>query len=406
VHDFTRVDEIYDQILAIGIRPVVELGFMPACLARDSSETVFGYRGIISPPSEWSEWHDLIRALAAHLVERYGIDEVAQWSFEVWNEPNLVVFWSGTQDEYFRLYDETARAVKSVDARLRVGGPSTAAGDWVEGLTAHAEAEGTALDFLTTHTYGNLPLDERASLARHGFEGIPIWWTEWGVGHTHFGPIHDSVFGAAFVLSGYASAQGRMEALAYWVVSDHFEELGRPPRLFHNGFGLLTVGNLRKPRYWAVQLAADLGDDVLASQVSGDGADVLVQSWASRHDDGSVDLLVWNGTVNAEVKDGDARLDRDVTVLVSGLTESAYAVEVNRIDETHSNLPAECPDDVEWPDAELWEQLRAKDVLDSQQLPDVHPTDGTIQHDFALPMPGIIRLRLTPARPRTDEETN
>jgi xylan 1,4-beta-xylosidase len=406
VHDFTRVDEIYDQILAIGIRPVVELGFMPACLARDASETVFGYRGIISPPSEWDEWHDLIQDLTAHLVERYGIDEVAQWSFEVWNEPNLVVFWSGTQDEYFRLYDETARAVKSVDARLRVGGPSTAAGDWVEALATHAEAEGTALDFLTTHTYGNLPLDERPSLARHGFEGIPIWWTEWGVGHTHFGPIHDSVFGAAFVLSGYASVQGRLEALAYWVVSDHFEELGRPPRLFHNGFGLLTVGNLRKPRYWAVQLAADLGDDVLASEVSGDGADVLVQSWATRHDDGSVDLLVWNGTVNAEVKDGDPRLDRDVTVVVSGLTASSYAVEVNRIDETHSNLPAQCPDDVEWPDAELWDQLRAKDVLDSQQLPEAQPTDGTIQHHLALPMPGIIRLRLTPARSRTDEERN
>jgi xylan 1,4-beta-xylosidase len=408
VHDFSTVDEIYDQVLALGIRPVVELGFMPAALARDPAETVFGYRGIISPPSDWAEWHDLVHALATHLVERYGIDEVARWSFEVWNEPNLVVFWSGTQAEYFRLYDESARAVKSVDDRLRVGGPSTAAGEWVEALAAHAEANGSALDFVTTHTYGNLPLDERPSLKRHGFAGIPIWWTEWGVGHTHFGPIHDSVFGAAFVLSGFAAVQGRMEALAYWVVSDHFEELGRPPRLFHNGFGLLTVGNLRKPRYWAVHLAAQLGDDVLASTVSGDGADVLVQSWASRHDDGSVDVLAWSGSVNAEVKDGDPRLDRDVRLTVDGLARDVtYSVEINRIDEQHSNIPAACPVDIEWPDAQLWADLRAKDVLHSEQLPDVSPTTGTVELPFALPMPGVVRLRLAPARPvLTDEEKN
>ena len=252
---------------------------------------MFTYRGIISPPADWSEWRALVAALATHLVERYGIDEVSQWAFEVWNEANLEVFWTGTREEYLRLYAESARAVKGVDPRLRVGGPSTAAGEWIEALAAYAAGEGLPLDFATTHTYGNLPLDARASLARHGFDGAPIWWTEWGVSPTHFGPIHDGVIGAPFVLSGYADVQGRLDALAYWVISDHFEELGRPPRLFHDGFGLLSVGNLRKPRYWAVHLAAHQGDHVLASSLDGDAAGVLVQAWATRHDDGTVDVL-------------------------------------------------------------------------------------------------------------------
>jgi xylan 1,4-beta-xylosidase len=396
--DFTVVDALYDHLLEVGLRPIVELSFMPAAIARNANETVFGYRGIISPPRDWSEWHDVVHALAAHLVDRYGIDEVETWAFEVWNEPNLVVFWSGSRDEYLRLYDESARALKSVDDRLRVGGPSTAAGEWVETLAAHAESVGVPLDFATTHTYGNLPLDTRPSLERHGFKGIPVWWTEWGVGSTHFGPIHDGVSGAPFVLSGFKLAQGRLDALAYWVISDHFEELGRPPALFHNGFGLLTVGNLRKPRYWAVHLAAHQGDGVLASTVTGDGADVLVQAWATQHGDGMIDVLVWNGTINASLMNGEPRLDRQVSLSVGGLDAPGYEVRLARVDVEHSNILAGYPAAVEWPDAALWQQLQAADRLDEERLPDVAPTDGTAQFEFALPMPAVARIRLSATR--------
>ena len=392
--DFSTVDALYDQLLGLGLRPVIELSFMPAVIARDPQETVFDYRGIISPPNDWAEWHDVVRALAAHLVERYGIDEVAGWPFEVWNEPNLIVFWSGTKEEYLRLYDESARAVKSVDNRLLVGGPSTAASEWVETLAAHAEDKGLPLDFVTTHTYGNLPVDVQPSLQRHGFESAPIWWTEWGVGSTHFGPIHDGVSGAPFVLSGFAAAQGRLDALAYWVISDHFEELGRPPSLFHNGFGLLTVGNLRKPRYWAVHLAAHQGEDVLACHVDGDGADVLVQAWATRHRGGGIDVLVWNGTINAELMGGAARLDRHVRLDVTDLDAASYEVRLARVDAEHSNI-VHFSEGADWPDAELWERLRAADQLSEQRLPDLEPSARTAHLDFALPMPGVARIRLS-----------
>jgi xylan 1,4-beta-xylosidase len=397
VFDFTIVDDLYDRVLALGIRPLVELGFMPAAIAADPAQTVFEYRGIISPPRDWTEWRQTVSAMASHLVERFGIDEVASWGFEVWNEPNLEVFWTGTQDDYLRLYDETARALKDVDPRLRVGGPSTAASEWVEALAAYCEKHALPLELATTHTYGNLPLDFRGVLVDHGFTDAEILWTEWGVGSTHFGPIHDGVAGAPFVLSGLKSAQHRLSALAYWVVSDHFEELGRPPRLFHDGFGLLTLGNLRKPRYWALHLAAHLGDHVLPSRVTGDGADVLVRSWASRHDEGpdrgTVDVLVWNGTVNAQLLDGDPRLVRDVRVTVEGLVHSTYAVEIARVDEGHSNIRA-VADDTDWPDEAGWARLREADRLHTERIDDLSPDSGRATVTVTVPQPGVVRIRL------------
>jgi xylan 1,4-beta-xylosidase len=395
--DFRRVDAIYDRLRGLGLRPVVELSFMPAALARDPEQTVFAYRGIISPPRDWDEWRRLVTALAEHLVGRYGLDEVAQWAFEVWNEPNLEVFWSGSRLEYLRLYDESARAVKSVSPRLRVGGPATSAARWIEPLAAHAAETGVALDFVSTHTYGNLPLDPRPALRRHGFDGIPIWWTEWGVGAAHFGAVHDSAFGAPFVLSGLQSAQGRLDAIAYWVISDHFEELGRPQRLFHNGFGLLSIGNLRKPRYWAVHLAEHLGDQVLALRAEGDGARSLVRAWAARHEDGTVDVLAWNGTVNAALTAGDPRLTRQVAIRITGLDRPSYLASLARVDASHSNIAARCPPGVTWPDETLWAMLRSADRLHEERLPDINPDRRTARFEFALPMPGVARIRLTAA---------
>ncbi|MEO6511388.1 MAG: xylan 1,4-beta-xylosidase [Nocardioides sp.] len=402
--DFTIVDELYDQILAIGIQPVVELGFMPACIASDPDKTVFEYRGIISPPADWAEWKQTVKKLAAHLVDRYGIDEVACWGFEVWNEPNLEVFWTGTQDDYLRLYEEAAHAIKEVDQRLTVGGPSTAASEWIEALAAYAEKHALPLELATTHTYGNYPLDFRPVLEHHGFGDADILWTEWGVGSTHFGPIHDGVSGAPFMLSGFQSVQHRLAALSYWVLSDHFEELGRPPTLFHDGFGLLTLGNLRKPRYWALHLAAHQGDQVLPAELSGDGADVLVRAWASRHDDGTIDLLLWNNTINSQVMHGDERLVRDITVRIDGLEAATYGVRIARVDEEHSNIKA-VSSGADWPDQDEWARLREADQLHTDEVDDLVPTSGSGSVSVRLPQPGMVRIRLTAdGHPSADDE--
>ncbi|SDM38492.1 GH39 family glycosyl hydrolase [Nonomuraea jiangxiensis] len=394
VHDFSRVDEVYDTVVALGLRPIVELSYMPRDLAADPTKTVFGYGAIVSPPKDFEAWSDLVRALVEHLADRYGIQElIDHWAFEVWNEPNLAVFWSGTPEEYFLLYDVTAAAVKYVHPDLRVGGPASAANGWVEELLAHVAESGAALDFLSTHTYGNAPLDWRPALARYGMD-VPVWWTEWGPTPTHFHGVGDGPFGASFLLHGMKSAAGRIAALSHWVASDHFEELGRPPRLFHGGFGLLTVGNLRKPRFHALTLAARLGDAELAATLDGDVGGVEV--WAARHDDGRIGVLVWNGTLNHAQAAGAPELARTVTLTVDGL-DGARTLTHHRIDAGHSNVEAawQSMGGGDWPAGEQWDELRAGNTLE-ELAPARRVEGGTVTLEFELPMPGVSFIELTP----------
>ena len=403
VHDFTGVDRVYDHVRSLGLYPVVELSFMPADLASDTTKTVFEYGAIVSPPKDWERWYDLIRDLTQHVVDRYGIDEVVEhWSFEVWNEANLEVFWSGTPEEWMKMYDVTAAAVRSVDDRLLVGGPSSAAAGWVEELLAHVEHSGAALDFVSTHTYGSPPLDFRGSLERYGRAGTPIWWTEWGVTPTHFNEVSDAVFSGVFLLRGMASAMGRIEALSYWVVSDHFEELGRPPALFHGGFGLRTVGELRKPRWWALKLLESLGSTRVPVALDGDGAGSLVEALATRDESGEVAVLVWNMTLDQTKATGAEDLSREVSVTVSGLApRAAYTLHHQRVDADHSNIARVWETlrepDQSWPSEEQWAQLRAADRLEELE-PEreiVAGPDGTVTVTFELPMPSMSRLGLT-----------
>jgi len=398
-YNFDGVDRAYDRLLSLGCRPVVELSFMPRALARDPTATVFDYRAIISPPKDWSRWRGLVGALAQHLVDRYGLAEVADWGFEVWNEPNLEVFWTSSRSEYFRLYDEAAAAIKAVDARLKVGGPATAAAGWIADFASHVIQSGVPADFLATHTYGNLPLDVAATAIHVGLGPRPVWWTEWGVSPRHFAPVNDAVLGGPFVLHGMFSAMDRADYLAYWVVSDHFEELGRPPRLLHGGFGLLTVGNLRKPRYWALRMLEMLGPDRLVVDVGGDGAESLVQAIATSSPEGAVQALVWNGTLDQSKQDGTTLLDRRVTLRFTLLGATRYRVDHSRLDREHSNIARHWPaaSSPDWPDLAGWARLREVDRLDAFASPSLVAAErGEVVLEFPLPMPGVSFIRLVP----------
>ncbi|HZM80559.1 MAG TPA: hypothetical protein VFC19_32885 [Candidatus Limnocylindrales bacterium] len=388
--DFDGVDRVYDIVVELGLRPVVELSFMPRDLARDPDRTVFAYQGIISPPRDWDRWGELVGALTAHLVDRYGRQEVIDhWPFEVWNEANLSVFWSGTPEEYWRLYEVSAHAVKAVDARIRVGGPASAAVGWLDDQLA-AKAP---VDFLSTHIYGSPPLDLRP------LADVPLLWTEWGVTASHGSDINDTVFAAAFLLRGMRSAAGRVEALAPWVASDHFEELGRPPRLLHGGFGLLTVGNLAKPKYWALALAQRLGDTQLPAALRGDGAGSLVECWAARADDGTIGILVWNATLDHSRAGGDPDLHRQVHIPVTGLPGGHYRLNHWRIDAEHGNIAATWRrlGGGDWPDADQWQQLSAADHLAPlEPARALTARRGTVEAALDLPMPSISYLELRP----------
>jgi xylan 1,4-beta-xylosidase len=401
VHDFELVDAALDRLLETGLRPIVELSFMPHDLAADPERTVFDYRGIISPPRDYGRWSDLVAGLVRHLIDRFGRDEVRSWAFEVWNEPNLRVFWSADEAAYFDLYDASVRAVRSVDATLRVGGPATAAVGWVDDLLAHVAEADVPLDFVSTHTYGLPPLDLRPITARFGRPDLPLWWTEWGVSPTHGSPINDSVWAAPLVCRGMRSAAGRLESLAYWVASDHFVELGEPERLFHGGFGLLTIGNLRKPRFWAIRILELLGERELQTAIHGDGAGGLVEAWATRDTDGRIAIALWNGTIDQSKAAGDPLLDRQAAVRIGGLpAATAWRVRHRRVDATHSNIVA-AADDSDWPDEDGWRRLRAADRLDDLEADRTVRVgaDGELALEFDLPMPSVSLLELLPEPP-------
>ena len=399
--DFSGLDEVYDRFLEIGLKPVVELSFMPAALCKDPDYTVFEYKATVSVPEDWERWGDLVRDLTLHLRERYGADEVATWEFEVWNEANLEVFWNGTQADYHRLYEVAARAVKDVDERIPVGGPSSAAAGWVGGLLEHCLANNVPIDFVSTHTYGNAPLDMRPltrSYAKATGKAEPeILWTEWGVTPTHFHRVNDTVFAAPFVLRGMKSALATTDCLAYWVCSDQFEELGWPPKLLHGGFGLLTVGNLRKPRFWALAMLSALAGGRIPASVTGDGAEAMVEALATKTPS-TVDVLVWNGTLDQSKIDGAAILDRTATVELAGLEPGRYSVASGRVDEGHANVKRTWSllDGGDWPTDDQWEALRDADSLPIEYLADVEVgADGNASVTVEVPMPGIRSLRLT-----------
>lgn len=149
---FFNADQIVDHLLSIGVRPFVELSFMPTALA-SGDKTVFHYRANVTPPRDYGEWQDLIRRLVAHWKDRYGAEEVRRWYFEVWNEPNLEAFWTGSRADYFKLYRRAAQAIKDVDSSFPVGGPATARNEWISEFLDFCEGQGVPVDFLSTHHY-------------------------------------------------------------------------------------------------------------------------------------------------------------------------------------------------------------------------------------------------------------
>jgi len=202
---------------------------------------------------------------------------------------------------------------------------------------------------------------------------------------------------------------GRIEALSHWVASDHFEELGRAEALAHGGFGMLTVGNLRKPRWWAMALLERLGGSRLDLDAHGDGAGGLVSALAARADDGEVGVLVWNSTLDQSRIQGDPLLTRDVTVEVVSLSAGRYTVRHWRVDEEHSNIFATWREllggaDRAWPSGPEWDRLRERDVLaelEPARTVEVGP-DGRLALTFTLPQPAISFLAVTPLTPSTE----
>lgn len=287
---FGYIDKLFDFLLSVNIKPFVELGFMPSKIAKFKN-TVFWWHANGSPPTDYKKWHFLVRETIKHLTNRYGIDEVKTWRFEVWNEPNLGSFFRGSQDEYFRLYEVTVDAVKSVCGDYLVGGPSTSGADFRENLQYlksfidFCSSKNLPVDFFSAHPYPTCwALDEegkehmgyinkeicsefldniRNIVDKSPYSSAEIHLTEWNSSPSPRDLIHDTPFMAPFILYNVANNFGKVDSLGFWTFTDVFEENGPGKIPFHGGFGLMNADGIKKPSYWAYWFLNKLGNEIV-----------------------------------------------------------------------------------------------------------------------------------------------
>jgi len=320
IYNFQYVDDLYDRMLAKGVRPFVELSFSPEPLS-PVHNTTFWWRADGSPPSDYSKWGDLVQAFVKHCIDRYGIDEVRQWYFEVWNEPNLYqsFFRGGSQEKYFELYKITAQTIKTIDSQLRIGGPATSNfnmdGDaikkaqatgkpfdplsipwrpvWIEDFLRYCHDNKLPVDFVSTHPYPqDFAIDEPGRPKGKGFrrsidstrddlhtmrkmiDASPypkaeIHLTEWNSSPSPVDHSHDSLAAATFVAKTNLESIGLVDSLSYWTFTDVFEENRKTDSIFHGGFGLINYQEIPKPAFHAYRFMNELGDELLAQTPGG-----------------------------------------------------------------------------------------------------------------------------------------
>ena len=353
-YNYQYIDVLFDYLLSINIKPFVELGFMPEALA-SGKKHIFWWRGNVTPPRDYNKWEGLIRNLTQHFTDRYGVDEVKTWYFEVWNEPNLSPgFWSGTQDEYFQLYKHTAAAVKSVNPDYKVGGPATAGAAWVPETLDYCKKNNIAIDFISTHSYGVKQgfLDEfgnsgtvlnkeemsvsgdvinsRKQISESAFPNLELHYTEWSSSYTPADPMHDSYHQAAYILQKIKQVGTAANSMSYWVFTDIFEESGVRFTPFHGGFGLLNTQGIAKPAYFAYKYMNQLGDTELENSDA--------NSWICKDNEGNVQILAWDfsnthpgDSVNNQVyyiRDLPAKDKGKLQIDIKGLLKGKYTVTV------------------------------------------------------------------------------
>lgn len=425
VFDFSGIDRLYDAMLARGIKPFIELGYTPAVM-KTSNLTIFYWQGNTSHPQP-GPWMELIEAFTRHLIQRYGIEQVRTWPFELWNEPNLEGFWENAdQKAYFDLYTNTARTIKKVDPSLQVGGPATAGAAWVPEFLAHAKSAGVPVDFVTTHTYGVTEgfLDEygqsdrklsedpnsiigdvvrvRREIDASAFPGIPLYITEWSTSYNPRDKVHDSYISAPWLLTKLRGTRGHAQAMSYWTYSDLFEEPGPPDRAFHGGFGLMTRDGIRKPTWFAYKYLNALRGNEVPS------ADPAV---LAARDGGKAAVLVWdwqhpvqptsNGVFFAKpVPSGPAPA---VTLNLRNVDAGSYRVQVRRTghkinDAYTAYLEMGAPKELS---AEQIAKLHAltQDPPEAERVVKVGP-DGKLQWKLAMRSNDIALVTLEPLNSR------
>jgi xylan 1,4-beta-xylosidase len=401
VYNFSYVDQIYDGLLANGVRPFVELSFMPKKLASKEIIQAFWYKPNVAPPKDWDKWDGLIKAFTEHLIARYGIEEVSQWYFEVWNEPNLD-FWGGDprQETYWELYDHTARAIKAVNPRLRIGGPTTAQAAWADAFLRHCDDNHVPVDFVSTHVYGNdkaqdvfgtnedIPRNQMVCRAVRKVHDqikasprpdLPLIWSEFNASYFNEPAVTDSSYMGPWMADTIRQCDGLVDVMSYWTFSDVFEEQGVVKQPFYGGFGLIAAGGIPKAAFYAFQVLHDLGDQRIAN----DNPNVLV----TKAKDGTLVLAAWN-LVNPG---GDKGSPKTMELEFKGVKQGAL-VSIARVDEKHGDTLSlyDKMGKPRYPTPAQIQQLRKESGLPSPEQS--HLINGKLT--LVLPVNGLAVIRV------------
>ncbi|MBN1117186.1 MAG: glycoside hydrolase [Bacteroidales bacterium] len=356
-YNYMYIDALFDFLLSIDIKPFVELGFMPNALA-SGEETIFWWKGNVTPPKDYDKWGALIENLVQHWTDRYGVEEVKSWYFEVWNEPNLTpYFWTSTMEEYFKLYEYSARAVKKVNPAYRIGGPGTAGAAWEPEMIEFCNKNNVPIDFVSAHAYGvnqgyldeygqagtilapqefavsGDVLQSRKEISESAMPGLELHYTEWSASYTPADPIHDSYHEASYVLQKLKQVGDAAQSMSYWVFTDIFEESAPRFTPFHGGFGMLNTQGINKPVFYAYQFLNKLGNTELENNDS--------KSWVCRDEDGNIQILAYDFTythpgdsVNNQeyyIRDLPAKDKGKLKINISNLPAGNYSVEVYKV---------------------------------------------------------------------------
>ena len=431
-YDWSKFDAYLAAITAAGMRPIMELSFMPTDLARTGSDR--------DPPSDLDVYRGLIQAVVQHSVDLYGAEDVGRWYWEVWNEPNYAGFWTGTMEDYFALYDAAAAGATAVLPDILIGGPATTAGSTTQmsDFLAHAKIAGSSVRFLSSHAYpggagdtasASFGIDDNNGRlnvitgAGYAAGELPSFNTEWNSAYTGQGGnpaannvSMDSHANAPFILKSVKlladQVQGDrspIDVFSYWAVSDVFGESGGDARSyietagggtlpFGQVFGLLTYQGVRKAAYNAFRMLHYLGSErlrVSGGSGSNDGVDAIATVSA---DGKALAVIIYNYYATVSTTGSDS-----VTVNVENLPFAGQPVFVTRfgIDENHSNPYAA------WlgqgrptnPTEEQWRALR-----DAQQLALLEPVTtltAGISYSTTLDLPrqGAALIILSQERP-------
>ncbi|HWT76388.1 MAG TPA: hypothetical protein VN258_16950 [Mobilitalea sp.] len=418
---FHKCGQAYDNVLSVGMKPFVELGFMPKALTSNKEGGLIFYGSNFNQPNDYNEWAEYIKAFIRYLLHRYGEDEISSWYFEVWNEPDLQgAFFNGTKQEYFKLYEITAGAIKEVCSRLRVGGPSTSGSKWIKSFIQFCKSNNIPVDFVSTHQYAGDPLagiedqggpeneatdmkeafgkmmemnifasmpdgscldalrhmipdkSEMEEIPRDVFrknskivkeqaEGLPVFYTEWNCNAIFSAFTNDTRKVAAYDVKAALDVEKNMTGSSIWCHSDIFEEMHQFPEEFHGGFGIQTLNGIPKPVFYALKMLSKTGDERIDL-----GEDAT---------DGEIGIAAFRSTSETQVflfrqKMKNLDLPKEKADIKVEILNAPRKVVMERIDEDHCNP------------LKIWEGQGCPADLNSKEVADIIRQSTMIEEEL------------------------